>query len=149
MTPPPTVEELENLSDENEKLKIEKQLLTSELEQAKKQCDDLVAFLCRCVKVAPDQIDRIMSGSDVAVGEIATVGHATNGDVDDDDKDGDCFRLFGVLLKDGKKKRDRDEKNETLGAQMKKMKVQGDFNNHTPWMNSLYSATEQYNKVCN
>ncbi|KAI3665712.1 hypothetical protein L6452_44342 [Arctium lappa] len=156
--PPPTAEELENLSDENQKLKKEKQLLTSELEQAKKQCDDLMALLCRCVKVAPDQIDRILSGGgggDVAVGEMATtVGHETNGDVVDDDddddvSDGDCFRLFGVLLKDGKKKRGRDEKNETFGAQMKEMKVQGDFSNQTPWMNRLYPATEQYNKVCN
>ncbi|KVI02685.1 heat shock factor protein HSF24-like [Cynara cardunculus var. scolymus] len=150
VTPPLTVEELENLSGENEKLKKEKQLLTSELEQAKKQCDDLVAFLCRCVKVAPEQIERIMSGSDVAVGEIATLENETNvDDDDDDDKDGDCFRLFGVLLKDEKKKRGRDEEKETFGAQMKKMKVQGDFNNHTPWMKNLYSATEQYNKVCN
>ena len=138
------------MSGENEKLKKEKQILTSELEQTKKQCDDLMAFLCRCVKVSPEQIDRIISGGDAVVGEIATVGEETNGDVvdddDDDDKDGDCFRLFGVLLKDGKKKRGRDEENETLGV---KMKVQGDFNNHTPWMKSLYSATEQWNKVCN
>ncbi|KAI3728835.1 hypothetical protein L6452_17479 [Arctium lappa] len=91
---PPTVEELENLSDENEKLKKEKQLMTSELEHAKKQCDDLMSLLCLCVKVAPDQIDRILSGGDVAVGEMATtVGHETNGDVDDDDgdRDEDCF----------------------------------------------------------
>ncbi|KAI3771837.1 hypothetical protein L6452_03006 [Arctium lappa] len=90
-----TVEELENLSDENEKLKKEKQLMTSELEQEKKQCDDLMSLLCRCVKVASDQIDRILSGGDVAVGEMATtVGHETNSDIDDDDDDSyeDCFR---------------------------------------------------------
>ncbi|KAI3714714.1 hypothetical protein L6452_21673 [Arctium lappa] len=99
VTPPPlTVEELENLSNENEKLKKEKQLLTSELEHVKKQCDYLMTLLCHCVKVAPNQIDRILSGGgdDVAVGEMATtVGHETNDDIDDDDDDDsdrDCFR---------------------------------------------------------
>lgn len=137
----PTVEKLENLSDENEKLKKEKQFLTSELAQAKKQCDDLVAFLTQSVKVAPEQVSRIMSG-DVVVGETETVVQETDGD--DDDKDGDCFRLFGVLLRDGKKKRGREEINETSGVEMKNMKLQGDFNDDNPWMNSLYSVTEQY-----
>ncbi|KAI3503091.1 hypothetical protein L1887_31527 [Cichorium endivia] len=142
----PTVEKLENLSDENEKLKREKQFLTSELAQAKKQCDDLVAFLTQCVKVAPEQVSRIMSG-DVVVGEAETVVDEADGD--DDEKDGDCFRLFGVLLKDGKKKRDRDDRNETTGVHMKNMKLQGEFNDEIPWMNRIYSVTEQYNKVYN
>ncbi|KAJ9564063.1 hypothetical protein OSB04_000029 [Centaurea solstitialis] len=156
--PPPTAEELESLSGENEKLKKEKEVLASELEVAKKQCDDLMAFLCRKVKVAPEQIDRMISGGGggVVVGDMATAEDQTNGDVvnddDDDEEDGDCcFRLFGVLLKDAKKKRGRDEKNESFGVEMKKMKVQGDFsNNHTttPWMKSLlYSANEQCNKT--
>lgn len=123
----PTPETLENLSDENEKLKKEKIVLTTELAHAKKQCDDLVAFLSRCVNMSPDEIGRVIGG-DVVVGEMAMVGHEVAADVDNDhddvDKDGDCFRLFGVLLKDGKKKRGFVEKNLTLGSQMKKMKVQ-------------------------
>ncbi|KAL4568714.1 hypothetical protein LXL04_024329 [Taraxacum kok-saghyz] len=144
----PTVEKLENLSDENEKLKKEKQSLTSELAQAKKQCEELVAFLTRSVKVAPEQVNRIMSG-DVVVGETETVVRETEGEGDDDDKDGDCFRLFGVLLKDGKKKRDRDSINETSGVEIKSMKLQSDFNNDNPWMDRIYSVTEQYYKVYN
>ncbi|KAI3813353.1 hypothetical protein L1987_18074 [Smallanthus sonchifolius] len=120
----PTVEKLENLSEENEKLKKEKKFLTTELAQAKKQCDDLVAFLTQCVKVSPEEINRVISG-DVVVGETATVGHEMGGDVGDDDTDGDCFRLFGVVLKDGKKKRGCVEESETPGAEMKKMKLQG------------------------
>ncbi|KAK1438994.1 hypothetical protein QVD17_04808 [Tagetes erecta] len=119
----PTPEKLENLSDENEKLKIEKKVLTTELAVVKKQCDDLVTFLSRCVKMSPEEISRVIGGDEV-VGEMAMVGHQVGGDVDDDDdKDGDCFRLFGVLLKDGKKKRGCVEKNETIGSQMKKMKL--------------------------
>ncbi|KAI3713056.1 hypothetical protein L1987_71626 [Smallanthus sonchifolius] len=111
----PKVEKLVNLSDENEKLKTENKFLTTELAQAKKQYDDLVAFLTRCVKVSPDEISRVISG-DVVVGETATVGHEMGGDVGDDDTDGDCFRLFGVLLKDGKKKRGCVEESETMGV---------------------------------
>ncbi|GJV05393.1 heat shock factor protein HSF24-like protein [Tanacetum coccineum] len=143
----PMVEKIETLSDENVKLKEEKQVLTSELAHAKKQCDDLVAFLTRCVKVAPNQISRIMNG-DISVDDKGISGHETDGDEDDDDNGGECFRLFGVLLKEGKKKRCQNDKNETPSAEMKRMKLQGEFND-IPWMNTLYSVTEQYNKACN
>ncbi|PWA66061.1 Heat shock factor (HSF)-type, DNA-binding [Artemisia annua] len=140
----PMVEKIENLSDENVKLKEEKQVLTSELAHAKKQCDDLVAFLTQCVKVAPNQISRIMNG-DIAVDDKGISGHETDRD-EDADNDGECFRLFGVLLKNGKKKRCQNDENETPSAEMKRMKLQGDI----PWMNNkLYSVTEQYNKACN
>ncbi|MFS8033315.1 putative transcription factor HSF-type-DNA-binding family [Helianthus anomalus] len=118
----PTSEKLENLSDENEKLKKEKKVLTTELAEVKKQCDGLVAFLTECVKVSPEQISRIIGG-DTVVGETTVAG---GGDVDDDDNEGDCFRLFGVLLKDRKKKRGCVEESESEGACMKKMKLQSD-----------------------
>nr|XP_043617000.1 heat shock factor protein HSF24-like [Erigeron canadensis] len=133
----PTVEKLENLSDENEKLKKEKQILASELAQIKKQCDELVTFLTQNVKVAPDQINRIMKG-DVVVGEENS---------NDDDEKRDCFKLFGVLLKEGKKKRGLDEINISSGAQRKEMKM-SDFTNSTPGMNP-YATTGHSTKVCN
>ncbi|KAK9053234.1 hypothetical protein SSX86_029866 [Deinandra increscens subsp. villosa] len=82
----PTPEKLEN-----EKLKREKKFLMAELEQVKKQCDDLLAFLGRCMKESP--ADHV--GGEVAVGGRAVVG----GDVDDDDKEGECFRFQYFLRK--------------------------------------------------
>ncbi|KAI3777109.1 hypothetical protein L1987_46903 [Smallanthus sonchifolius] len=136
----PTLEELENLSEENEKLKQEKQTLKSELEQMKKQCDDLVAFLTEHVKVAPDQISHIMAG-DAVVGETGMEGgDEWNGDEDK----GNGFKLFGVVLKEEKKKRGRDEINNSSGAKRKEVKM----NNSTPGMNML-AASGQPTKVCN
>lgn len=138
----PTMEKLENLSDENEKLKKEKHILTSELAQMKKQCDDLVAFLTQNVKVAPDQINRIMNG-DAVVDEKEVIG---GDDSNDDDEKQDCFKLFGVVLKEEKKKRVREEVNDLPVAQRKEMK-NDNFRNTTPVMN-LY-VPGQSTKVCN
>lgn len=135
----PTVEKLENLSDENDKLKKEKRILASELAQMKKQCDDLVAFLTQNVKVSPDYVNRIMKGEAV-VGDVATV---TTTDEDDEEGKGDCFKLFGVFLKEEKKKRGRDEVNTSSGGKMKEMKI-GDFNNP-----AAYATIGQSTKVCN
>nr|GFB02155.1 heat shock factor protein HSF24-like [Tanacetum cinerariifolium] len=139
----PTMEKLENLSDENEKLKKEKQTLTSELAHMKKQCDDLVAYLTQNVKVAPDQINRIMKG-DVVVGETVT------GDVDsnDDDEKEECFKLFGVFLKEDKKKRGRDEIDSSLGVQRKEMKM-NNCSNTTPSGMNPFATTGQSTKVRN
>lgn len=120
----PTVEKLENLSDENEKLKKEKNILTSELALMKKQCDDLVAYLTQNVKVSPDQINRIMKGDNV-VGET---GMTVGDDSDDDEEIEDCFKLFGVLMKEKKKKRGRDEINISSETQRKEMKVKDGMN---------------------
>ncbi|OMP02027.1 Heat shock factor (HSF)-type, DNA-binding protein [Corchorus olitorius] len=49
-TTPAVVTQFSDLSDENEKLKRDNEMLSSELAQAKKQCDELVAFLTECVK---------------------------------------------------------------------------------------------------
>ncbi|CAI0430039.1 unnamed protein product [Linum tenue] len=58
--PGSTTTQFAELSGENEKLKKDNELLSSELAQAKKQCDELIAFLTGYVKVGPEQIHRIM-----------------------------------------------------------------------------------------
>lgn len=147
-----------DLSDENEKLKKDNQMLSSELTQAKKQCDELVAFLSQYVKVAPDMINRIMSqgtpsGSSLEelvkeVGGVKDVEEqgSYNADVeeDDDDEKGDTLKLFGVLLKEKKqKKRGREENNDFCGARGKMMKTV-DYN--APWM-KMSSAAGETGKV--
>uniref|UniRef100_A0A5B7BN61 Putative heat shock factor protein HSF24 n=1 Tax=Davidia involucrata TaxID=16924 RepID=A0A5B7BN61_DAVIN len=150
----PTTAQFADLSGENEKLKRDNQMLSSELAQTKKQCDELVAFLTEYVKVGPDQINRIMrqgrceSTRDGLVGEIA--GNAAEQDDDDDDDDDDDeeneerLKLFGVWLKEKKKKRGRDEKMDYVGAQRKEMKT---VEFHAPWMK--ISASGETSKVCN
>ncbi|OAY33785.1 heat shock factor protein HSF24 [Manihot esculenta] len=116
-----------DLSGENKKLKKDNEMLSSELAQAKKQCDELIAFLTEYVKVGPDQINRIMrqgsccgSTLDGLVSGI-TAGTDDHNDDDDDDKNGrnddgedaggsgESFKLFGVLVKGNTKKRGRAE----------------------------------------
>ncbi|KAK4346496.1 hypothetical protein RND71_032835 [Anisodus tanguticus] len=149
-----------DLSDENEKLRKDNQMLSSELSQAKKQCDKLVAFLSQYVKVAPDMINRIMSqgtssGSSLEelvkkVGVIVNKnleeqGSNNDADQEDDDKKGDTLKLFGVLLKEKKKKRGPDDNIDFSGARGKMMKTV-DYN--APWM-KMSSAAGESNKVCN
>ncbi|XP_071702971.1 heat shock factor protein HSF24-like [Rutidosis leptorrhynchoides] len=142
-----TVEKFESLSDENEKLKKEMTILTLELTRAKKQCDDLVLFLSNCVNVAPDKINRVISG-DIVVGEttMARFGMYNDNNDDNHSNNDEGFRLFGVSVKDEKKKRVRDEKNETYGVQMKNMKFS---NHHIPCTKRLNLVTDQKYKTCN
>lgn len=149
-----------DLSDENEKLKKDNQMLSSELVQAKKQCNELVAFLSQSVKVAPDMINRIMSqgtpsGSSLEelVKEVGGVkdleeqgSYNDNDDKEDDDEKGDTLKLFGVLLKEKKKKRGPDENIDTCGGRGKMMKTTVDYNG--PWM-KMSSAAGESSKVCN
>ncbi|CAN0864130.1 Heat shock factor protein HSF24 [Linum grandiflorum] len=112
-------------ADENEKLRKDNESLSSELAQAKKQCDELISFLTDYVKVRPEQIDRIMRRS-------------RNDDNDDDDddenddesKDDDCagegVKLFGVVLKCNGKKRSRAGDEEIgfgVGPRAKEIKI--------------------------
>ncbi|KAI7746920.1 hypothetical protein M8C21_020649 [Ambrosia artemisiifolia] len=113
----PTSVKLLNLSGENEKLRKENNVLTTEIAAVKRQCDGLVALLKECVNVSPEEISNIVGGDTVVGG----------GDVDDDEQDGgDCFRLFGVVLKDGKKKRGCFGESESAGGCMKKIKRRSD-----------------------
>ncbi|CAN1814636.1 Heat shock factor protein HSF24 [Linum perenne] len=76
-------------ADENEKLRKDNESLSSELAQAKKQCDELISFLTDYVKVRPEQIDRIM--------RHGGGGGGGGGSVNDDGDEG--VKLFGVVLK--------------------------------------------------
>lgn len=144
-----------DLSDENEKLKKDNQMLSSELAQAKKQCDELVAFLNQYVKVAPDMINRIMSqgtsGSShgelvkEVIGAVKDLEEQGSNDDQDDDEKGDTLKLFGVLLKENKKKRGPDENADISGSHGKMTKTV-DYN--LPWM-KLSSATGESSKICN
>lgn len=144
-----------DLSDENKKLKRDNEKLTSELAQTKKQCDELISFLTEYVKVAPDQINRIMrQGSfgftcdDESNGQIETTD---DGDDDDDDentdeKSGEGLKLFGVWVNGNKKKRGRDEKLGFGGTNRKEMKTV-DYDD-APWM-KISAAPGETGKVCN
>lgn len=48
------------LHGENEKLKKDNLLLMSELAQMKKQCNDLLLFLSKCVNITPDNLRNIL-----------------------------------------------------------------------------------------
>ncbi|KAF8023155.1 hypothetical protein BT93_F0603 [Corymbia citriodora subsp. variegata] len=121
-----TAAQFADLTGENEKLRKDNEALSSELAQAKKHCDELVAFLTECLKVAPDQIDRIVrrgsrGSAAFAAGDGAGAGGADR-DGDDDEKaaaaaaevDGEkSMKLFGVWLNGQEKeerKRAREEK---------------------------------------
>ncbi|XP_057768960.1 heat shock factor protein HSF24 [Salvia miltiorrhiza] len=116
--------QLADLSGENEKLRKDNQMLSYELAQTKKQCDELIAFLTQCVKVAPDEISHIMNLG-------AGYGNADCGDDEDNDENDKCMKLFGVVVK---KKRGCCSGGgaDLCGPHKKQMK---------PWMES--------NKVCN
>lgn len=134
-----------DLSDENKKLKRENEVLSTELVQAKKQCDKLIKFLTKYVKVVPDHVNRIMrqgscgsSRDDGSDGEIGT-SIDNNGD-DDENKGkqmGEGLKLFGVWMKRNEKKRGCDEKPGFGGGPRKEMKTV-EFD--APWMTSKVSS---------
>lgn len=123
-----------DLSDENAKLRRDNETLSSELAQAKKQCDELITFLTEYVNVGPDQINRIMGQ-----GSCGSILDGLVGDTDDDEKkesSGGDLKLFGVWLKGERKKRAREETVVCGGShEMKKVEF------CAPYINS--------SKVCN
>ncbi|KAK6128977.1 hypothetical protein DH2020_037284 [Rehmannia glutinosa] len=137
-----TSAQIADLSGENEKLRKDNQILSSELAQTKKQCDELIAFLTQCVKVAPDQIGRIMNLGGEADGGIREVGGG-NSDCDDDDENENCMKLFGVMVR---KKRGCNENSDFCGRHKKEMKRSVEVN--VPWMKISASHGES-SKVCN
>lgn len=139
-----------DLTDENEKLKKDNEILSSELAQAKKQCEELISFLSKYTKVEPDQINRILQqGSCGSSGGDADLdgGGGRGGDRrhDDDERCGEeeggggNLKLFGVWVKGREKKRGREENVVFGGPHAKEMKTV-DFH-HAPLMKS--------SKVCN
>ncbi|XP_022775200.1 heat shock factor protein HSF24-like [Durio zibethinus] len=125
--------QLADLSDENEKLKKDNEMLSSELAQAKKQCDELVAFLTESVKVGPDQINRIMRQGSCGSTHDGDDRGRSYGVVDLDDRDDDdekgggegngSLKLFGVWLRGAERKRAREEKIVHCGPHAKAMKT--------------------------
>lgn len=88
--------QVSDLEDEKKKLKRDNDVLSLELTQAKKKCDELASFLKKYVKVEPEHNNHIMlqriSGPslDGLMGDLAY----------DDDNDGQNkgIKLFGVQL---------------------------------------------------
>ncbi|KAG6768087.1 hypothetical protein NC652_018833 [Populus alba x Populus x berolinensis] len=133
------VTQVADLSIENEQLKKDNDVLSSELEQARKQCGELINFLTKNVNVSPDQINRIIGcGGSTCNGEADAGDNQsedddenTSDDTDHDDTDhdgdggeGGGLKLFGVLLKcQNKKKRGRDEKMGLGGPRAKEIKI--------------------------
>lgn len=134
-----------DLTDENERLKKDNEVLSCELVQAKKQCDKLIAFLTEYVKVEPGQINRIVRQGSCCGGGTAFDGLAASAaggacaedgdDHDDDDDDDDekdnhsnekGLKLFGVLVKcnkNGERKRGRGDKGGLSGPHAKEIKI--------------------------
>ncbi|GAA0146882.1 winged helix/forkhead transcription factor [Lithospermum erythrorhizon] len=104
--------ELTELADQNESLRNENLTLSVELAQSKKQCDELVHLLTCHLKVSPKIVDEILRGG---VDNKSYLGddHVDKYDNDDndDDENGESLKLFGVMLKDKKRKREPEEEN--------------------------------------
>ncbi|CAN8328235.1 unnamed protein product [Cochlearia groenlandica] len=119
-----------DLSGENEKLKRENNTLSSELAAAKKQRDEMVTFLTEKLKVAPEQIDKMIKSRSDCGGD---------GGEEEEEGVGEGLKLFGVWVKGERKKRDRDENSIVVGGSHMAELKNVDF--HAPlWKSS---------KVCN
>ncbi|GLU20017.1 hypothetical protein SLE2022_362350 [Rubroshorea leprosula] len=128
-----------DLSDENEKLKKDNEILISELAKMKRQCEVLIAFLTEYVKVRPDQISNIMREGSGRPNRDGGCDHEDDGN-EKDDEEGRSLKLFGVWLKAREKKRRRQENIGFAGGpQAKEMKTE-DFH-HAPLVKN--------GKVCN
>ncbi|KAJ4964022.1 hypothetical protein NE237_023961 [Protea cynaroides] len=141
-------------SDENEKLRKDNQLLSVELAQTKKQCEELMVFLSRYVKVGPEQINRIMSQGSVGPSYDPSVEICR--DDDENLEEEEEVKLFGVCLRTkgergaGTNKRRRGPEARAVDVSgppsMKEMKVARDF--EAPWMR-ISSSPAETSKVCN
>ncbi|KAL5992820.1 hypothetical protein ACLOJK_013739 [Asimina triloba] len=91
-----------NLSDENQKLKKDNLLLSSELATAKKQCEELLEFLSK--HVDREKIESIMRGQ-VLLKDVEE--KEEEGDHAEEEEEEKCLKLFGVWVKNKKKKKKR------------------------------------------
>ncbi|KAE8718512.1 Heat stress transcription factor B-1 [Hibiscus syriacus] len=141
---PEEMNQFSDLSDENEKLKKDNEMLSIELAQAKKKCDELVGFLTQCVKVEPDMINRIMRqvrrgsnldgkdpGRSYGVDDLDDHGNDDDDEKASEDGNG-SLKLFGVWLRSAGKKRAREEKILYGGPHAKEMKTV--YFRHVPLM---------------
>ncbi|KAL1824312.1 hypothetical protein ACET3Z_011090 [Daucus carota] len=117
------------ISQENEKLKKENEKLNSELAQTKEELDKLIAALSQFSKVEPNQL------------VVEKEKGAKNEWENDDDENGECVKLFGVWMKEKKKKRGVEEIVD-FGGSMKKSRGGA-------WMSMVGPYTENCSKVCN
>ncbi|XP_058097156.1 heat shock factor protein HSF24 [Magnolia sinica] len=129
--PKPETSQISELSDENEKLRKDNLLLSSELAQTKKQCEELAAFLSKYVKVDREKINSIMRGA--SEGESITEGG--------EGEEEDCLKLFGVWLKNSKKRARAD-----VGVPGPLKEIKMDY--QEPWMR-ICSPPRGSGKVCN
>lgn len=136
--------QVSDLADENEKLKRDNHVLSVELAGAKKQCDELVSFLTKYLKVEPEQINHIMlqgiNGSSLD-GLMADLTYD-----DDNDAENKGFKLFGVQLQGKKGKKRLCEETRDSGEPQKKLMATVDF--RPPWM-KISSSPAESSKVCN
>lgn len=122
------------ISKENENLKRENEKLNSELAQTKKELDKLVVLLSQYVKVGPNQL--LEDGHMVVEKEKSAKNEWED---DDNDENGECVKLFGVWMKEKKKKRGGDEIMD-FGGSMKKSRGGA-------WMNMVGPYTVNSSKV--
>ncbi|XP_068641503.1 heat shock factor protein HSF24 [Aristolochia californica] len=147
-----------DLSDENEKLRKDNQMLSSELAKTKKQCEELLAFLSRYVD--QDKINWLLAqkecnlqqGSDDDESrkkieeeeEEAEEEEEEEGEAEAEAEE--CLKLFGVWLKglEGGSKKKRKREGCGMGGPLKEMKMEL----REPWM-KIGSPAGGSGKVCN
>ncbi|KAJ6846765.1 heat stress transcription factor B-1-like [Iris pallida] len=164
-SPPQPQHYLDLLIDENKKLKKDNHILSTELAEAKKQCEELLGALSKHVSI--DELN-----ASLLIEEAASIGigtstgedyNMTEGDDDDDDniveEEGEevaRLKVFGVFLKgfEGEKeattttgggkeeKRGRREERSSDHRPMKKMDLRA------PWM-QMSSTSRESSKACN
>lgn len=160
--PPPPSQEFLDLSNENEKLKKDNQILSNELTLAKQQCQHLLSFLPKHVSMNDINVSLLMKeaalvGVEIERGETKKVEkeEAPYIEVKEEGKNNvACLKLFGVLLKgfegeksvtttNGGRKRGRCEEGSSSGRPVRVC-----FGGGAPWM-GMTSPVRESSKVCN
>ncbi|KAJ6839626.1 heat stress transcription factor B-1-like [Iris pallida] len=153
-SPPPPSPQLQRyleLASENKKLREDNHILSTELAEAKRQCEKLLGVLSEHAII--DELNASLLIEEAArIGVVGRSEEAVN-NVDDEEEGAEvaCLKLFGVFLKGfegekeantgGKKKRGRREERGGGGRPMK-------MGSGAPWM-QMASASREGSKVCN
>ncbi|XP_023003215.1 heat shock factor protein HSF24-like [Cucurbita maxima] len=114
-----TMAQLADLTDENNKLRKENEMLNLELAKAKEKCNHLVAFMTDDLKVAPELIDNIVKKVENNNSNNKGADLKVNREKMEEESAGD-LKLFGVWLKGGKKEKNND-KNKTKREEEQKV----------------------------